>query len=70
MQGDILSTRRTGTSGYGSTISLGDPIFIAVFVDPEKTDLPIQDGSAAVENMMSRPRAWVGLSLAIFVTRG
>ncbi len=31
---------------------LGATVFIAVFVDPEKTDSPIQDGSAAIENMM------------------
>lgn len=30
----------------------GATVFIAVFVDPAKTDSPLQDGSAAVENMM------------------
>jgi len=30
----------------------GATVFIAVFVDPSKTDSPLQDGSAAIENMM------------------
>jgi len=31
---------------------LGATVFIAVFVDPTERDSPIQDGSAAIENMM------------------
>jgi nitroreductase len=38
--------------GFYKDYYSGVTVFIAVFVDPAKTDSPLQDGSAAIENMM------------------